>query len=145
MLGIATAPDALVESKPYKAARIFARNARNAGYAVEKIPMPIDWDYALRELDGEMKPSYTNGDCALGVNNGGKHSVDVTYLAAAEATGRCTVATLHNVTDVALANDGRWEIRVDRIDHRRNRAGEEGPHRRRRSSWRPARRTPPAC
>jgi cholesterol oxidase len=63
-----------------------------------------------------MKPSYTNGDCALGVNNGGKHSVDVTYLAAAEATGRCTVATLHHVTDVALAPDGRWEIRVDRID-----------------------------
>ncbi|WP_284748638.1 GMC oxidoreductase [Amycolatopsis sp. RTGN1] len=116
MLGIATAPDALVESKPYRASRIFARNARNAGYAVEKIPMPIDWDYALRELDGEMKPSYTNGDCALGVNNGGKHSVDVTYLAAAEATGRCTVATLHHVTDVALAPDGRWEIRVDRID-----------------------------
>ncbi|HEY3477355.1 MAG TPA: NAD(P)-binding protein, partial [Streptomyces sp.] len=80
-LSIETAPDALVESPTYRASRVFARNTRNAGYAVEKIPMPIDWDYALRELEGEMKPSYTNGDCALGVNNGGKHSVDVTYLA----------------------------------------------------------------
>ncbi|GAA3848416.1 GMC oxidoreductase [Amycolatopsis tucumanensis] len=116
MLRIATAPDELIAGPTYAAARIFARNARAAGHSVEKIPMPIDWSYALRELKGEMKPSYTNGDCAFGVNNGGKHSVDVTYLAAAEATGRCTVATLHNVTDVAMAPDGRWLIHVDRIN-----------------------------
>ena len=51
----------------------------------------------------------------LGVNNGGKHSVDVTYLAAAEATGRCTIATQHNVTSVALGPDGRWQVSADRI------------------------------
>ncbi|MGA6161626.1 GMC oxidoreductase [Amycolatopsis magusensis] len=118
MLRVQTAPDELIASKTYAAARVFARSAGKAGYAVSKIPMPIDWNYALRELDGEMRPSYTNGDCALGVNNGGKHSVDVTYLAAAEATGLCTVATQHNVTDVAKAADGRWEITVDRINTR---------------------------
>lgn len=116
MLRVRTAPDELVASPTYAAARAFARNAERAGYAVSKIPMPIDWTYALRELNGEMKPSYTNGDCALGVNNGGKHSVDVTYLAAAEATGRCTIATRHNVTDVALARDRRWRIHADLID-----------------------------
>lgn len=115
MLQLQTAPDALVNSRTYRPSRIFARNAERAGYAVSKIPMPIDWSFALRELNGEMKPSYTNGDCAFGVNNGGKHSVDVTYLAAAEATGRVTVATLHNVTDVAMAEDGRWQVFVDRI------------------------------
>ena len=115
MLRIAVAPDELVASKTYAAARAFARHSERAGFRPEKIPMPIDWDFALRELRGEMKPSYTNGDCALGVNNGGKHSVDVTYLAQAEATGRVRVATLHNVTDVARARDGRWEIHVDRI------------------------------
>src|SRR5581483_6831365 len=83
---------------------------------LSKVPMPIDWSFALRELRGEMKPSYTNGDCALGVNNGGKHSVDVTYIAQAEATGRVTVETLHQVTDVARAPDGRWQVFVDRID-----------------------------
>ncbi|MBN6039674.1 GMC oxidoreductase [Amycolatopsis sp. 195334CR] len=118
MLGVETAPDELIESKTYAAARVFAASAEKAGYGVSKIPMPIDWTYALRELDGEMRPSYTNGDCSLGVNNGGKHSVDVTYLAAAEATGRCTVATQHNVTEVARAADGRWEISVDRINTR---------------------------
>ena len=115
MLQIQTAPDDLINSPTYKPARIFASRAKDAGQSVEKIPMPIDWSFALRELKGEMKPSYTNGDCALGVNNGGKHSVDVTYLAAAEATGKVTVAIQHNVTDVEMASDGRWVVRADRI------------------------------
>jgi cholesterol oxidase len=116
MLRIETAPDVLVNTSNYTASRVFARNAEQAGYPVSKIPMPIDWSYALRELNGEMKPSYTNGDCGLGVNNGGKHTIDVTYLASAEATGLVTVAPLHNVTDVAMAPDGRWQVHVDRIN-----------------------------
>ncbi|MGW1030251.1 GMC oxidoreductase [Streptomyces sp. NPDC002577] len=116
MLQVATAPDELVSASNYYTSRVFAERVRKAGYGLEKIPMPIDWDYALAELRGEMKPSYTNGDCALGVNNGGKHSVDVTYLPQAEATGKVTVATHHNVTGVARANDGRWEVHVDRTD-----------------------------
>ncbi|HZE65281.1 MAG TPA: GMC oxidoreductase [Sporichthyaceae bacterium] len=115
MLGLATAPDELIRSAPYAAARLFARNARAAGYRVEKVPMPIDWSYALRELHGEMRPSYTNGDCALGVNNGGKHTVDVTYLARAEATGLVEVAPLHQVVDIARDGDA-WTVRVERID-----------------------------
>jgi cholesterol oxidase len=116
MLQIATAPDELIYSTNYRAARTFKQNALNAGYGVDKIPMPIDWSFALRELNGEMTPSYTNGDCALGVNNGGKHSVDVTYLQQAMATGLVTVEALHNVTNVARAGDGRWQILVDRTD-----------------------------
>lgn len=116
MLKADTAPDQLIDSPNYFASRVFGERVRKAGYGLEKIPMPIDWDYALAELRGDMKPSYTNGDCALGVNNGGKHSVDVTYLKQAEATGKVTVATHHNVTSVARAADGRWEVHVDRTD-----------------------------
>jgi len=116
MLKVATAPEALVQTPTYKAARVFAQRAREAGFDVDKIPMPIDWSFALRELKGEMKASYTNGDCSLGVNNGGKHSVDVTYLKAAEATGRVKVAPLHRVTDVRRTRNGRWEVHVDRTD-----------------------------
>ncbi|MGM7645452.1 GMC oxidoreductase [Nocardia sp. JW2] len=116
MLGLATAPDELVDSAPYAAARIFAERVRGAGLPLSKIPMPIDWNYALAELRGEMKPSYTNGDGAMGVNNGGKNSVDVTYVAAAETTGIVDVQTLHEVTDIERAPDGRWVVRVDRID-----------------------------
>ncbi|NDZ92987.1 GMC family oxidoreductase [Streptomyces sp. SID6673] len=116
MLQIETAPDALIRSENYRAARVFARNARRAGLPVSKIPMPIDWNYALAEIHGKMKPSYTNGDGAMGVNNGGKHSVDVTYIKAAEATGLLTIATMHEVTDVARAANGHWQVHVDRTD-----------------------------
>ncbi|MBY6363597.1 GMC oxidoreductase [Rhodococcoides corynebacterioides] len=118
MLGLEVAPDALIESPTYAAPRAFAANARRAGQPVSKIPMPIDWQFALDELAGKMRPSYTNGDGAMGVNNGGKHSVDVTYLAAAEATGFVDVRSLHHVTDVERATDGRWTVYVERIDER---------------------------
>lgn len=116
MLRLAVAPDELVAHPQYAAARIFAQQVREAGLPLDKIPMPIDWDYALAELRGEMTSSYTDGSGAMGVNNGGKHSVDVTYIAAAEATGLVTVATQHEVTDVARTKDGRWTVYVDRID-----------------------------
>ncbi|WP_084522582.1 GMC oxidoreductase [Nocardia inohanensis] len=116
MLGLAVAPDELVDSENYRVARVFAEHVRRAGLPLSKIPMPIDWNFALAELRGEMTPSYTNGDGSLGVNNGGKHTVDVTYIAAAEATGRVTVETLHEVTDIERAPDGRWIVHVDRTD-----------------------------
>ncbi|PXX61679.1 cholesterol oxidase [Nocardia tenerifensis] len=116
MLHLAVAPDELVETPNYRAAKAFARNVERAGLPLSKIPMPIDWNFALDELRGRMRPSYTNGAGSLGVNNGGKYSVDVTYLAEAEATGRVTIETLHHVTDVERAADGRWTVYVDRID-----------------------------
>lgn len=116
MLHIATAPDELIRTRPYTAPRVFARRARQAGLPVSKIPMPIDWNFALDELRGRMRPSYTDGSGALGVNNGGKYSVDKTYIAAAEATGRATVHTLHTVTSIGRARSGKWTVHVDRTD-----------------------------
>lgn len=116
MLRLAVAPDELIAHPHYKAARIFARNAAAAGLPVSKIPMPIDWNFALAETRGEMRASYTNGAGAFGVNNGGKHSVDVTYVAAAEATGLVDVRVMHNVTEVERGPDGRWLVHVDRTD-----------------------------
>ncbi|MEU4311615.1 GMC oxidoreductase [Nocardia sp. NPDC024068] len=116
MLQLAVAPDELIAHPNYKAARVFARNAAAAGLPVSKIPMPIDWNYALAETRGEMKASYSNGAGAFGVNNGGKHSVDVTYVAEAEATGLVDVQVMHNVTDIERGPDGRWIVHVDRTD-----------------------------
>ena len=116
MLQLQTAPDELIESTNYRAARLFASKVRAAGQHLTKIPMPIDWNYALAELRGEMAPTYTNGDCTLGVNNGGKHSVDVTYIEQAIQTGHVTVASQHNVTDIARTLSGDWKVYVDRTD-----------------------------
>ena len=118
MLKLDTAPDELVNNETYKAARIFAKRVQDAGYHLTKIPMPIDWQYALDELNDLMKPSYTNGDCALGVKNGGKHSVDVTYIDQALATGNVTVEALHHVREIAKDDDGSWLVYVDRTSMR---------------------------
>lgn len=116
MLRLATAPDELIRTQNYRASRTFAARVRRAGYSVEKVPMPIDWNYPLAELRGEARPSLSNGDCAFGVNNAGKHSVDKTYLAAARATGRVALHTLHHVTGIARTRDGRWQVEVERLD-----------------------------
>lgn len=116
MLHLAEAPEELIASPTYAAARIFAQRVRDAGLPLRKIPMPIDWNYALAELRGEMRASYTNGNGAFGVNNGGKHSVDVTYLARAEATGLVDVRPLHDVRGMRRLPDGRWELDVEVLD-----------------------------
>jgi cholesterol oxidase len=113
MLQLETAPDALINSPNYQTSRAFAAGVEAAGYNLSKIPMPIDWNYALDELKGWMTPSYTNGDCALGVNNGGKHSVDVTYIAQALATGNVKVQVQSNVTRIARASSGKWQVYVN--------------------------------
>ncbi|MGX6510842.1 hypothetical protein [Rhodococcus sp. SJ-2] len=92
MLRVATIPDDVLGHERYRSSRAFLDRAEAEGYETFRVPMPIDWDFARREFTGELKPSYTTGDVIYGVNNGGKFSVDVTYLAAAEATGHVDVA-----------------------------------------------------
>jgi cholesterol oxidase len=116
MLQLQTAPDALINSPSYQPSRAFAAGVQAAGYNLSKIPMPIDWTYALDELKGWMLPSYTNGDCALGVNNGGKHSVDVTYITQALATKNVTVQVQSNVTRIAQGPNGTWQVYVNVTD-----------------------------
>jgi cholesterol oxidase len=52
----------------------------------------------------------------MGVNNGGKHSVDVTYIAQAEATGLAEIRTHTEVTDIERLKDGRWRVYADHTD-----------------------------
>ena len=114
-LRLATIPDDVLGHERYRSSRQFLDRAGAEGFETFRVPMPIDWDYARRELTGELKPSYTTGDVIYGVNNGGKFSVDVTYLAQAEATGRVRVEPLHRVNDIERAADGTWITHVDRI------------------------------
>jgi len=115
MLRISTIPDDLLGHERYRSSRQFVERAAAEGYEPVRSPMCIDWDVPRRELTGELKPSYTTGDVIFGANNGGKFSVDVTYLAEAERTGHVTVAPLHRVNDIERAPDGTWIVHVDRI------------------------------
>jgi hypothetical protein len=51
-----------------------------------------------------------------GVNNGGRFSLDRTYLADALATGLVTIAPLHVVTEIGTGSAHRYVLRCDRID-----------------------------
>ncbi|MCI3273645.1 GMC oxidoreductase [Streptomyces cylindrosporus] len=116
MLGISPIPDDLLASDPYKSSRLFRDVLPKVGLTPFKVPLPIGWEYARGELTGRYEPTYTTSDVAFGVNNGGKHSIDVTYLARAESTGLVEVAPLHVVRDLALDANKKWVLSVDRID-----------------------------
>ncbi|MGX9888799.1 GMC oxidoreductase [Streptomyces sp. NPDC002276] len=116
MLGISTVPYDVLASDPYKSSRLFQDIAPRAGLTPFKVPLPIDWAYVRGELAGLYDPTYTTSDIAFGVDNGGKHSIDVTYLAQAESTGLVQVAPLHVVRDLALDANKKWVLSVDRID-----------------------------
>jgi len=109
-------PDDVLGAPSYRASRMFLDRVAASGRQGFRVPLPVDWDYARAELRGKMKPSYTTGDVIYGVNNGGKHSLDVTYIAAAEATGRVDVAILHLVRDIERDAKGCWVVHVDRIN-----------------------------
>ena len=123
MLGISTIPYDILASDPYKSSRLFEDIAPKAGLTPFKVPLPVDWVTSGASLTGRYEPTYTTSDIAFGVNNGGKHSVDVTYLAQAESTGLVEVAPLHVVRDLAMDADKSWVLSVDRIDTGGHRAG----------------------
>lgn len=116
MLKISTVPDDVLASPTYQSSRLFLDVAPKAGLNTFRVPLPVDWNFVRAELNGQFKPAFTNSDIAFGVNNGGKNSIDVTYLAAAEATGHVRVEVLHVVTDISMDNDKRWVLHIDRID-----------------------------
>jgi cholesterol oxidase len=116
MLGISTIPDDVLAASQYASSRLFLKTAPQAGLNTFKVPLPIGWNYVRGELAGVFQPTYTTSDIVFGVNNGGKHSIDVTYLAAAEATRRVRVATQHVVADIGQDKLGRWVLYVNRID-----------------------------
>jgi cholesterol oxidase len=116
MLGVATIPDDVLNSPQYLSNQVFIKHIKAAGLTPSKIPMPIDWNFAREELQGVFKPSYTTGDVIYGVNNGGKHSLDVTYLAQAQATGLVEIATLNVVAQIARDTNGKWVITSNQIN-----------------------------
>lgn len=78
--------------------------------------MFIDWQYVLDEFDGLMKFFYINGDCVLGVCNGGKYLVDVIYIDQVFVIGNFMVEVLYYVCELEWVDDGFWLVYVDCIN-----------------------------
>ncbi len=99
-LGVNEIDQAWWESTPYyKYARVGRKHAQRSGFQFVMVPNVYDFNYMKAEEAGTVTKSALASEVMYG-NNGGKRSVDKTYLAQAKATGRVRISPLHEVTDV---------------------------------------------
>ncbi|WP_336923583.1 GMC family oxidoreductase N-terminal domain-containing protein [Streptomyces sp. JWR5-1] len=116
-------PDDVLKSRRYRSNRLWKTLLERSGMAPERVYSTFDFDVIRAELSGEAKPSATVGQYLFtGCNSGAKMSVDRTYLARAEATGKTSVRPLHNVTRIAHRS-GRYRVTVERLDRNGTVAG----------------------
>lgn len=110
-------PDDLLTHPRYGAAALWRTALVKAGLPPEKAVSAFDFDVVRAELDGRAPAAATIGQYVFtGCNSGAKFSVDRTYLARAEATGRTEVRPLHEVTGIGQRRDGRYHVAVERLD-----------------------------
>jgi cholesterol oxidase len=115
-LRLSSMPDDIYESTPFTHSRVWDRQVRRAGYTPERIDGIWDWDVVRAELSGRSRPSAVIGESNLGNSNGAKFDLNRNYLAAARATGRCTVHARHEVTAIERDSGGRYVLTVDVLD-----------------------------
>lgn len=117
-------PDDILAHERYASTRTYMDYARQAGAStLERLDLCYDWDVVRAELRGDAVPSVSIGEFLWGANSGAKLSVDRTYLAHAEATGRVTVKPLHIVDEVRARDTGGYEIECQQIDESGNPLG----------------------
>ncbi|MBQ1095490.1 NAD(P)-binding protein [Streptomyces sp. b94] len=108
-------PDDLLPSRRYRSNRIWKTLIERSGMQAERVESSFDFNVIRAELKGEAPPSATVGQYLFtGCNSGAKMSVDRTYLAQAEATGRATVRPLHNVTHIAH-HAGKFRLTIEQL------------------------------
>jgi len=120
MLGIGLVPDDIYATEYFLHYRVMEEQNQRAGLSTASIQSATDWDIVRAEIRGEIPPSIIHGEAVYGVNSGAKKSLDMSYLAQAEATGRLTVHTLHRVTEVGIDGEGRYLVACERIDETGN-------------------------
>ncbi|MFI9005832.1 GMC oxidoreductase [Actinosynnema sp. NPDC053489] len=116
-LGGAEFPDDLLTHPRFRSAVLWRTALVEAGLPVEKAVSAFDFDVVRAELGGRARAAATIGQYMFtGCDSGAKISVDRTYLARAEATGRTEVRPLHEVTGIGQGRDGRYRVAVDHLD-----------------------------
>ncbi|MEU4769255.1 GMC oxidoreductase [Actinosynnema sp. NPDC023794] len=110
-------PDDLLARTPYDSNRLWSLAAKRSGLSTEAIVSSYDFDTVRGELDGTETASAVIGQYHFtGCNSGAKLSVDRTYLARAEASGKTTVRALHRVTHVSQDLKGLYRVIAERLD-----------------------------
>ncbi|QJS99049.1 GMC family oxidoreductase [Streptomyces asoensis] len=115
-LGVATVDPTWFETADcYQYARVGRKHAQRSGFPFVFVPDVYDWDYMEQEAAGTVPKSALAGEILYG-NNYGKKSLQKTYLAQAQATGRVSISPLHKVTSVSPATGGGYTVVIDRLD-----------------------------
>jgi cholesterol oxidase len=112
VLGTSTMPDDIYNAKPYAHSRVWDTQARAAGYTPSKIEGIWDWAVMRKELTGKVRKSATISESNYGNANGVKKGLGLSYLKAAEATGKATIYPGHEVLDIGREASGRYLVSV---------------------------------
>jgi cholesterol oxidase len=115
-IGVGSIPDDVLAHPRYAGTRLFLDQAARAGLPAAPLDEAVEWDVVRDELAGRAVPAASIGEYLTGINSGARTSMDVTYLARAEATGLADVRPLHVVTGLAEDPDGGYVVRADHID-----------------------------
>ncbi|MFF9003057.1 GMC oxidoreductase [Streptomyces achromogenes] len=116
-LGGALFPADLLGHEPYRAHRLWDQAVHASGLPAETIHSSFDFDAVRDELRGDRTAAAVIGQYHFtGCNSGAKISVDRTYLARAEATGRTSLRPLHKVTGLSADRSGRYRVLTEHLD-----------------------------
>ncbi|MBT2385292.1 GMC oxidoreductase [Streptomyces sp. ISL-11] len=109
-------PEDLLAHDQYRSNRLWHLAAQESGLPAEQVMGNYDFDVIRAELNGDRKPAATVGQYHFtGCNSGAKMSVDRTYLARAEATGKTVVRPLHMATGITQDSQGRYRVCVTQL------------------------------
>ncbi|MFD5571854.1 GMC oxidoreductase [Streptomyces cadmiisoli] len=115
-LGVSTIDPAWFETAAcYQYARVGRKHAERSGFPFVFVPDVYDWDYMKQEAAGTVPKSALAAEILYG-NNYGKKTLQKTYLAQANATGRVSVSPLHRVTTVTPASAGGYLVGIEQLD-----------------------------
>ena len=99
----------------YKFTRTGRDQANQSGFATQFVPNVYDWNYMKQEAAGTATKSALAQEVIFG-NNYGKKSLDRTYLASAQATGKLTISPLHEVTEVKPGAGSGYTVTLKQIN-----------------------------
>jgi cholesterol oxidase len=99
----------------YQYARVSRDQAQASGFTTTFVPNVYDFGYMAQEEANTVPRSALASEVIYG-NNYGKKSLDKTYLAAAAATGRLSITTLHTVTAVSPAASGGYTVAMTQLN-----------------------------
>lgn len=111
-----TIPDDLLNDTHFAAMREFLAGAHGTGVTLRSTNIGFDWNIVHDELEGRVPHAALAGDYIFGCNSGAKNSLDKNYLAAATATGKVEIRTLHEADVIRECDDGSFEADCNVID-----------------------------